>query len=218
MSTTAKERFNQMMERCENLLRASDKSEVLDAVRDDMRRSVVMFAVSALDAYASDRFMEDFIKHIKGRKLSKIEVELLVDSGISVEVALELLSKRQKRPYRVIRSYVEKHFAKMSMQSFDSINLLYKYLGLKHIVDDALKNAEWKTLNKKIKAMLGRRHKIVHEGDYDGKHSLRDIDRGDVERWLKATRMLVESMEEIVKKCVQNNCHSHARKARKGVK
>ena len=28
MSTTAKERFDQMMERSENLLRASDKSEV----------------------------------------------------------------------------------------------------------------------------------------------------------------------------------------------
>lgn len=213
MSTTAKQRFDQMMERCENLLHASDGNGVLTSVRDDMRRSVVMFSVSALDAYASDRFMEDFTKHIKSHKLSAIEVDLLKDSGVTVEVALELMSKRQKRPYGVIRSHVEKHFAKMSMQSFDSINSLYKYLGLKHIVDDALENTKRKTLNSKINAMLRRRHKIVHEGDYDGKHNLQDIDRGDVDHWLKATRMLVDSMEEIVKKCVRNNC-----KKRKGHK
>ena len=46
----------------------------------------------------------------------------------------------------------------------------------------------------------------MHEGDFDGKHNLRTIDRNEVERWLKATQMLVESMDEIVSKCVKNNC------------
>ena len=69
-----------------------------------------------------------------------------------------------------------------------------------------MRNAEWKKLPSKISNMLKRRHTIVHEGDFDGKHNLRTIDRNEVERWLKATQMLVESMDEIVSKCVKNNC------------
>ena len=206
MATTAKQRFDQVMERCWNLLHETDTNKIEKSVCDDMRRYVVVLSVSALDAFASDRFMENFTRHIKSHKLSDAEVELLQESGVTVDVALELLSDRTERPFRVIRSHVERHFSKHSCQSFDAINNLYKYLGLKHLVDDAMRNAEWKKLPSKISNMLKRRHTIVHEGDFDGKHNLRTIDRNEVERWLKAIQMLVESMDEIVSKCVKNNC------------
>lgn len=206
MATTAKQRFDQVMERCRKLLHVSDGPEVEKSVCDDIRRYVVVLSVSALDAFASDRFMENFTKHIKSHKLSEIEVKLLQESGVTVELVLELLKGMSEHPFGVIRSLVEQHFKKHSCQSFKSINNLYKYLGIMHIVDDTLRTADRKKLPSKITKMLERRHKIVHEGDFDGKHNLRSIDRKEVERWLKATQMLVESMDEVVTQSVKNKC------------
>lgn len=215
MRTTAKERFDQMLKRCSALLEFQCKPDIQEDIREDILRSVVVYLVSALDAYASDRFMENFTRHIQSHKLSKVEVELLEKSGVTVAVALELMSKRTKRPYGKIRTYVENHFSKMSMQSFNSINSLYKYLGLEHIVEDAIKKADRKTLPVKINAMLKRRHSIVHEGDYDGNHKLRTINFTDVNKWFNATSMLVESMDSIVEQCVNNNCKKNISRNKK---
>lgn len=211
MATTAKQRFDQVMERCRKLLLVSDGPEVEKSVCDDIRRYVVVLSVSALDAFAFGRFMENFTKHFKNSKLTKTELGLLKQSGVTVELSLKLMKDKSVRPFRAIRTLVERHFEKLSCQSFDSINGLYKFLGLKHLADDALRNADWKKLSVRISKMLKRRHVIVHESDYDGKHNLRSIDRNEVERWLKATQMLVESMDEIVSNSVKNKCSKRRR-------
>lgn len=46
MTPTVKQRFDQMMGRCKNILHARDK----DIVRNDMRRLAVMLFIVALEA------------------------------------------------------------------------------------------------------------------------------------------------------------------------
>ena len=203
MATTAKQRFDGMMSRCEKLVEHSRSPQLTLEVREDILRAVVVYAVSALDSYASDRFMENFTQQIKGRKLSYKELSLLEDAKVSVQMVLELLCSKNARPFAVIRNQVAKHFATRSRQSFSSINELYGYFGIKNIADHAIRFAKRETLMVKINGMLKRRHRIVHEGDYDGKHRLARITEKEVLKWVKATKLFVESMESILQECLE---------------
>lgn len=187
-----------MMLRCENLLKASDVQGLADGVRDDMRRSVVVLSVAALDTYAVDRFMEEFAKYLKRHELKYSQVRVLEESGISVKDVLEMLRLGVKRPYRRIRTKVEHHFSTKSYQSFRAINELYRFYGLPHIVDDAVGKAHLKTLGGKVDKMIRRRHSIVHEGDFNGWNKPDTIDRRQVGQWPEATRIFVRNMEAIV--------------------
>lgn len=196
MSKNAKERFDESMQRCDNLLELSESVQV----HDELLRFVVVLCVSALDMYASDRFMENFAKHIRKGNLSPNEIALLKDSGVTLEVVLDLLKKHKKgkQPFRAIRGYVDKYFAKASRQSFAKINDLYAYYGLPKLSDNALQKCDRKTVGSKIQKMLNRRHKIVHEADYDGKHKLTVLNANEVRGWRKATEAFVDSVEEIL--------------------
>lgn len=196
MSMNAKVRFDESMQRCDALLAQAEKSPL----NEELLRFVVVLCVSALDMYASDRFMENFSRHIKTRSLASDEIELLKNSGVTIEVVLNLLKqhKKGKHPFRSIREYVDRYFSKASRQSFDKINDLYTYYGLRNLTDDALKRCDKKTVGSKIQKMLIRRHKIVHEADYDGKHKLAGLNAKEVCGWRKATETFVGCMEEII--------------------
>lgn len=196
MSTHAKERFDSVMQRCDELLETCKKGILPQNICDDVLRAVVVYSVAALDAYASDRFFEKFTCCLSSRQHPRAIVDLVEESGLSVAKALALLS--EKKPYQVVKQLVVKHFETSSRQSFDSIDDLYKYLGLNGITGSALSLSKRKMLRSRIQHMLNRRHRIVHEGDYNGRHRLADISASDVERWVKATRVFVSSMEKIV--------------------
>ncbi len=196
MNKNAKTRFDESMQRCDALLELAEKVPL----KEELLRFVVVLCVAALDMYASDRFMENFSQHIRHRTLKANEIDLLKKSGVTVEVVLNLL-KRQKKgahPFRAIRKYVDNYFAKASRQSFDKIDDLYSYYGLGQLSNDALQKCGKKTAGKKMQRMLDRRHKIVHEADYDGKHKLTELKKDDVCEWRKATALFVECMEEIL--------------------
>ena len=216
VATTAKQRFDGVMQRCYSLIDICQKPDIQPPQREDILRAVVVYAVSALDAYASDRFMENFTRQIKGRRPSEKEVELLKSAGVTIEMALELLCTESSRPFVTIRNQVEKYFATRSRQSFRRINELYEYFGIKCIAENAVRFAKRETLTSKIEGMLNRRHRIVHEGDYDGKHKLAHIKEKDVLKWVKATKLFVESMESILQECLKSR--KNKRKCYKGKK
>lgn len=193
---SAKMRFDAAMARCEKILLLYEKTEQ----NDDLLRWCVVLCVSALDMYASDRFMQTFTDHIKKGGLKQYEIKLLEDANVTLEVALDLLreQKRGGRPYGKIRGFVERHFAKASRQSFAKIDELYAYYGFSSIVDNILQKGNRKTLATKIDAMLKRRHRIVHEADYDGKHNLAHLEVKKVRDWMGALKLFVESMEYIL--------------------
>lgn len=211
MSKSAKERFDETMQRCDNLLKLAETA----SPRDELLRFVVVLCVSAFDMYASDRFMENFARHIRKRDLSPDEIELLKKSGVTIEVVLNLLkqNRKGKQPFRAISGYVDKYFAKASRQSFAKINDLYAYYGLPKLADNVLKKCDRKTIGGKIQKMLNRRHKIVHEADYDGKHKLTAIVPREVYAWRQATESFVGHMEEIL--CNRFNAKSQKKRVGK---
>lgn len=196
MNKNAKTRFDESMQRCDALLELAEKSPL----KEEVLRFVVVLCVAALDMYASDRFMENFSQHIRHRTLKANEIDLLKKAGVTVEVVLNLLRRQKKgaHPFRAIRKYVDKYFAKASRQSFAKINDLYSYYGLGQLTNDALKKCGKKTVGKRVQRMLDRRHKIVHEADYDGKHKLTKLKKNVVCEWRKATASFVGCMEEIL--------------------
>lgn len=188
----AKERFDDVMSRCNQLLDLYETSQ-----NSDLLRSAVVFGVAALDAYALDRFMEEFVPFIKSHNLNGDRVKFLADTGVTLEFALGLIKDDRDRPFRLIRTVVEGASGK-SMQSFQKINELYKFYGLKGICDNAIDATKKKRIRDNIVKMIARRHAIVHAADYNGKNKLQGLDKRTVSRWLESMKLFVYNFDKIV--------------------
>ena len=194
MPTNAKQRFDNVMDRCDNLVAQSQGS----SVADDMLRAAVVLAVSALDMYAADRFAEEFVKELKRRTPSKEDVDFLTEIGVGVMEVLGVLKETPKKPHKRLRKLLDDYLSRSAMQSFSHIERLYKYYGLPKIIDNACDRSGYKKLKLRIGNMLDRRNEIVHNCDYDGKNSLQVISRKDVDYWIKSLKSLVDNMEQII--------------------
>ncbi|MBQ7188933.1 MAG: hypothetical protein IJR99_05900 [Kiritimatiellae bacterium] len=194
MATTAKQRFDDVMDRCDSLVAQSQGSSVCD----DILRAAVVLAVSALDMYAADRFAEEFVPELKRKTPSKEDVDFFTEIGVGIKEVLGVLKETPKKPYKRLRKLLDDYLSRNSMQSFSQIERLYKYYGLPKIIDNACEKSGAKTLKNRVGKMLERRNEIVHNCDYDGKNALQPILRKDVEYWIRSLKKLVDNMEQII--------------------
>lgn len=178
---------------------------------DDLLRAAVVLGVAALDGYVVDRFMDVLVDYIKTTNLTKGKILFLEEAGFKLKDALEIIRERKERPFRHIRTIVERAYEHNSMQDFDIIGSFYGFLGLPRIVVDSarmaakaarVKNARGKTAGQRIiddlRAMMDRRQDIAHSADYNGKNRLNKMVQKEVEKWLKYLGIFVDSMEKIM--------------------
>ena len=194
MATNAKQRFDDVMVRCDSLVAQSQGSPMCD----DTLRAAVVLAVSALDMYAADRFAEEFVPELKRKTPSKEDVDFFTEIGVGIKEVLGVLKETPKKPYKRLRKLLDDYLSRNSMQSFSQIERLYKYYGLPKIIDNACEKSGAKTLKNRVGKMLERRNEIVHNCDYDGKNALQPILRKDVEYWIRSLKKLVDNMEQII--------------------
>lgn len=199
MGTNAKQRFDEAMNRCDNLIVISHNSdEVL--LKGELLRYAIVLAVSALDMYAGDRFGENFVSELKSHPPADKDIKFLDKIHVGMKDVLELLRETPKHPYRRMRTLVDEYLSRNSMQSLKKIDELYEYFGLPKITSCACKKAKRKALHKCIGKLLDRRNKIVHGCDYNGQNVLQKISEKEVRRWIEAVKRLVANMEDIVVK------------------
>lgn len=201
MSNKAKERFDETVLRCRHLL---DIYQQMPKEKDILR-AVVVLAVSALDMYASDRFMEEFVGFIKKHEVTDKTLKFLQNAGFTIADALRLFRDGKERPFRCIRTIVEHGYEKKAMQSFQSIDKLYGFYGVQGICHNAERKSKRKILAP-LMQMLNRRHEIVHAADYHGRNELKDIQIKKVIRWLKVLEILVNEIEEILTNKFKSKC------------
>ncbi len=200
---TAKQKFDKTISRCrEQINLYNDLKEIkenntdLDInVSQDILRSAIVLAVAAFDAYATDCFSERFIPYIKKRGADTSLIELLGKAGFDISFSLELIDS--ERPYRKIRTLIEKYYSAYTTQRLNVIDELFLQFHIKKITENAAQRSGRKTLLGSVEKIIQRRHCIVHDGDYNEYNRIKNVTVTDLKR-IDDLAILVSNMDEII--------------------
>lgn len=178
-------------------LRDKNNNNSMPATEDLIRASVVI-SVAALDTYITDVFSEKLVPYIKKYDPGDHLIKILSDSGLDTKEALNLI--KMERPYRRIRNLVEQYYSTYTTQRFEVIDKLFLAYGLKDISDKAQDKSGRITLKRSIAILIQRRHKIVHDGDYNSHGKLVKINSAEVMRRVNDVMLFVTCLDEIISK------------------
>jgi hypothetical protein len=162
----------------------------------DIARASLVFEVAAMDRYFTDRFTEAVMALLRDEKPTKGLIDVLESAGLTTGMALELLS--MQRPYRRIRSLVERYYSNYVTQSFEKIDDLYNAVGLTTFSKNIERKAHRKTLCKAVQGAVHARHRIVHAADLNKHKRLNIINDKNVRRNLEQITRFVETAESII--------------------
>jgi hypothetical protein len=192
---TAKSLFDLNIQSSEEMIKLYDGIEKLGVNLEItwLLRAVVVFSVSALDAYFHDK-----VRYRAG----KFDLQDMPPSLAKFEIPLEDLTKwdESKRKGNVIRNWLVEHFSTLPLQRKDAISDALKLVGI---------NAVWATNEPNTPAMkqmlaemqgyIKRRNQVAHEGDRESSRKsgkkLRAIDRQYAEECMNFAKSLVAKIE-----------------------
>ena len=200
----AKIKFDKTINRCNEMVDLYNELKSKgETPSQDILRGAIVLSVAAFDAYATDCFSEHFVDYIKNNSIDNSIVELLSDAGFDIKFALELLNS--DRPYRRIRTLIDRYYSKYTTQKMNVVDNLFKLYHLKGITKRAAEKAGKKpdVFIKSIEKLIERRHSIVHDGDYNDHKRIKPVKETDVRR-IKYLKLLVDNMESIIESKFSN--------------
>lgn len=175
------------------------KSQNIDSRQvdsDDIARASVVLAVAAMDAYFTDVFCELLVPYLKKKGPTKKMVEIIEEAGLTVRFALELIKK--DRPYRHIRTLIERHFAAYTTQQLATVDKLFTAFGVKKLTVNAEKKARRKTLRSGVTSLVKRRHGIVHNGDRNQHGNPKRIAHTTLKNQIEKSIKLIAQCDQIL--------------------
>jgi hypothetical protein len=166
--------------------------------KEDLVRFSVILSVSALDSYFTDKFCDVLVPFLKKREPTDDLVEILEKAGLNTRTALELIS--MERPFRRIRTLVERSFSNYTTQRTDVIDKLFTSIGLQDFSNNAQKIVGRRNLKSRIQTLVNKRNDIAHEGDLDSRGKTKKIDVDIIEGQISDLDLFVCGAEELIKK------------------
>lgn len=202
MPSRSYDKFLKTVKRCETLIRsyqilhhANQKKSQIPAPKDIVRGGVVL-SVAALDAYVTDVFAEKLVIYLKKYKPNPQLINILSKAGLDTAESLTLI--QMDRPYRRIRTLMQKYYATYTTQKFDVIDSIFEPYHLKRITDHAARKSGTPSIKKSVEKLVERRHLIAHYGDYNNHKRIVDIDERMILKRTKHLEKLVTAMDEII--------------------
>jgi hypothetical protein len=192
---TAKSLFDLNIQSSEEMLKLYDGIEKLGTKLEItwLLRAVVVFSVSALDAYFHDK-----VKYRAG----KFDLQDMPPSLAKFEIPLADLGKWEKaqRKGNVIRNWLAEHFATIPLQRKEAISDALKLVGIDSLWATIEPNSpDREKLLDTMRDYIKRRNQIAHEGDRESSRKsgkkLRSIDRQYAEDCMKFVKGLVAKVE-----------------------
>lgn len=166
---------------------------------DDLFRAGIVLAVSAMDAYYTDRFCEALIPHVERYGTNEKLMDLFHKSGFDTKQAIRMFNNT--RPKRVLSNMVRKKLKNFVTQDFRTIDDLYRCLGFNKSFTASVQGiARRKTLVRSVDSIIKRRHQIVHAGDCNTHGNLNPIAYTTYLRKMRDIQTLVSSSETLLKK------------------
>ena len=165
------------------------QSAPVTEVADNILRASLTMMVSAIDTSIHELIINAVMFEIREDKsiftLSNIKVGALAAKESNAVIRT-----------RLIESDLRRQFAKESFQSSRQIESSLAQIGITKIwtkLSSTLKQSP-EDVKIRLDLLVRRRNQIVHEGDLDHLHSIRDINRQDVYDSLAFTKNLVEGI------------------------
>jgi RiboL-PSP-HEPN len=155
-------------------------------VTDNILRASLTMMVSAIDTSIHELIISAIMFEIKEDKsvfkLDNVKVSALASKESDQNIRI-----------RLIESDLRRQFSRESYQSSRQIENSLAQIGITKIWTKlAFKLGQpAEDIKLKLDLLVRRRNQIVHEGDLDHLHSIRDIDREDLDESLKFTKDLV---------------------------
>ena len=192
---TAKTLFDLNIQSSEEMIKLYDGIEKLGTKLEItwLLRAVVVFSVSALDAYFHDK-----VKY----KAGKFDLQDLPPSLAKFEIPIGDLTKwdEAKRKGNVIRNWLVDHYSTIPLQRQEAINTAFKLVGIESLWATIEPNSPAREkLLSEMQGYIKRRNQVAHEGDRESLRKsgkkLRTIDRPYAEECLKFAKNLVSKIE-----------------------
>ncbi|MGA4455302.1 HEPN domain-containing protein [Pseudomonas fortuita] len=168
--------------RC-NLLMLSTFEPDQEHVKDDICRSVLVMAVSAVDSYMHWLIYDKLADVRKGDDLPPALAKLAIPFSSLAMLADSVVENREKiRPWVQVKNAMQKKLLSETFQSFEQLGVAMSMAGI---------TGGWKKISEKlgeppaaIKSRLNhivhRRNQIVHEGDIMRKSRPRHVVFNDI--------------------------------------
>lgn len=169
-----------------------------DETHDDLFRTAIVLAVAAMDAYFTNRFCEGLIPYLKKNKPNKALIGRLEKAGFTTVAALEMFN--MNRPNRRLSNLVRKDLESFVTQNFRIVDDLYSCFRFRSITKSAQTLARRKTLVSSVEGLVKRRHKIVHNGDYNTHGRLNSVNYTNIIRRMADLEKLVGKSDELMVK------------------
>jgi len=196
--SVAKSKFDRTINRSKRLIKQYKTFKGLDLpASKDMLRASIVLSVAAIDAYVTDVFIELFIPFIQENDINDNMCELLESKGFNLKSSLSLL--KNDDPFSELKQIIEGYLEKHTTQKADRIDGLFDTYCLSNITFNAAKKMSDnpKKLLNDFNEIVQRRHKIVHDGDYNKSQSINDVSEKDIEK-IDAIVTIVSGIEFIL--------------------
>lgn len=189
-------RFEATMARCQALVHLGTQGHG----NEDCLRMAIVLAVSALEWYAKDRFLESLARHCRntGGKFNEALEKQLEKAGIATDFWRRKAMDKQPKPLKTVRNKMARHVRSFTVQTAKSVDELFSCYGIGNITMHAEKKAGLTTVKASIKRMIRRRHEIAHASDYLISGKLQAVDCEDVKLRLDRVERFVQAMEDIL--------------------
>ena len=139
---------------------------------DDLLRSSLTYAASALDRYAHERFTKGIVGALKRRDLSKHQQELTLGAAEVIKLADRICqtmkSQQTIRPANEIRNKLQEDMHGKPLQSWKEIEYAFDLIGIGDFsgrMQNALRVSDLKPVRAQLNRIIQKRNLIVHEGD-----------------------------------------------------
>ena len=192
---TAKSLFDLNIQSSEEMIKLYDGIEKLGTKLEItwLLRAVVVFSVSALDAYFHDK-----VKYRAG----KYDLQDMPPSLAKFEIPLGDLTKwdESERKGNVIRNWLVEHFSTIPLQRKEAISEALTLVGIDSVWATIEPNTPaMKQMLEEMQDFIVRRNQVAHEGDREPSRKsgekLRAIDRRYAEECMNFAKNLVAKIE-----------------------
>ena len=192
---TAKTLFDLNIQSSDDLIKLYDGIEKLGTKLEItwLLRAVIVFSVSALDAYFHDK-----VKYRGGR----FDLQDMPPSLAKFEIPLVDLTKwdEAKRKGNVIRNWLVEHFSTIPLQRQEAISNALKMVGIDSLwATIEPKSPDREKMLDQMQGFIKRRNQVAHEGDRESSRKsgkkLRPINRQYAEDCMKFVIAFVAKIE-----------------------
>jgi uncharacterized protein YutE (UPF0331/DUF86 family) len=204
-----KDAANSCIRRAERLLDLAANELPGRRIKNDLRRSALVMAVTAIDSYmhwlvyrriSEVRQLRDLPKQLARLDIAFADFASLADATIDARQA-----QRDIRPWVHVKNVVQKRLQRETFQSYDQVASAFALAGIDKAWSSTavLLGISPEAIKTRLNQLVQRRNQVVHEGDIKRASLPRDLRFNSVDhaailaevRWIKT---LIDAFEQVV--------------------